>query len=187
MIGILALGLLVQGSALAAPPGTPLRLVAFAINLNSTHPGRSSGIVEIVIERWSSEEERGALLTALHQGGQDALLKALQKAPRVGYIRTPDSIAWDLHYAHQRPDSNGGQRIFLGTDRRIAFWESFNNTRSLDYPFTLVELHLGANGRGDGQLSIATKITEGTDGHYLHLEDYSAEPVRLQDVHTETK
>jgi len=131
--------------------------------------------------------ERGEFLASFHQKGQDALLKALQETPRVGYVRTPDSIAWDLHYAHQTSDPNGGQRIFLATDRRIAFWESFNHTRSLDYPFTLIELHLGANGRGEGKLSIATKITENQDGRYLTLEDYSAEPVRLQDVHVEKK
>jgi hypothetical protein len=183
---ILTLGLVVQGSALAAPPAVPLKLLAFAVNLNATHPSRASGFVEISIERWSMDEERSDLLRALAQG-QDSLLRSLREAPRVGYIRTPDSIGWDLHYAHATPDPNGGTRIFLGTDRRIAFWESFNNTRSLDYPFTLIEIHLDAKGKGEGRLSIATKIIPNTDGKYLTLEDYSAEPVRLQEVHVVKK
>jgi hypothetical protein len=195
LIGIalaLALGLVLgmggSGSALAAAqPTTPLKLTAFAINLGANRPAAKAGIVEIVIERWSSDAERSELLDALRLHGQDGLLKSLQENPRVGYIRTPDSLAWDLHYAHVSPDPGGGQRIFLATDRRIAFWESFNNTRSLNYPFTLVEMHLGPNGKGEGRMSIATKVVADSNGKFLHLEDFAAEPTRLQDVHAEKR
>ncbi|HTQ79113.1 MAG TPA: hypothetical protein VMM92_03895 [Thermoanaerobaculia bacterium] len=182
---VLSLGL--TGPASAQLPSPPVRLTAFAINLNAAGraPAREASVVEIVIERWSAPDERGALLGALSQG-ESALLSALQKTPRVGYIRTPDSVALDLHYAHLSPDPNGGQRIFLATDRRIGFWEGFHNTRSLDYPFTLIEIHMGPDGKGEGRMSIATKVYADKDG-YLRLEDYSAEPVRLQEVHLEKK
>jgi hypothetical protein len=148
IVSLLALG----SAAIAQEPPTPLRLTAYAINLGANHPAARAGVVEIVIERWSTDAERSELLSAFRQGGQSGLLKALQENPRVGYIRTPDTVAWDLHYAHVTQDPNGGQRLFLATDRRIAFWEAFNNTRSLNYPFTLAEIHLGANGHGEGQL-----------------------------------
>jgi hypothetical protein len=180
--------LLALGSAIAAPePATPLRLTAYAINLGANHPAARAGVVEIVIERWSSDAERSELLNAFRQHGQDGLLKALQENPRVGYIRTPDTVAWDLHYAHVSEDPNGGRRIFLATDRRIAFWEAFNNTRSLNYPFTLAEIHLGPNGHGEGQLSIATKVVADANGRFLHLENFSFEPTRLEDVHVDKK
>jgi hypothetical protein len=179
--------LLALGSATAAAPTTPLRLTAYAINLGANRPAARAGIVEIVIERWSSDTERSELLSTFERHGQDGLLKALQENPRVGYIRTPDSLAWDLHYAHVRPDPNGGERIFIATDRRIAFWEAFNNTRSLRYPFTLIEIHLVANGQGEGKMSIATRVVADSSGRFLHLEDFSAEPTRLQNVHVEKK
>lgn len=180
--------LLALGAAVAAPElGTPLRLTSYAINLGANRPAARAGVVEIVIERWSSDAERSELLNSFRQGGQDGLLKALQENPRVGYIRTPDTVAWDLHYAHLTPAPDGGERIFLATDRRIAFWEAFNNTRSLNYPFTLAEIHLGANGHGEGQLSIATKVVADSNGRFLHLENFSLEPTRLQDVHVEKR
>jgi hypothetical protein len=182
--GLLGLGLF--ATLATAQPSTPLRLTAFAINLGANHPAAQAGIVEIVIERWSTEQERSELLGSLRKS-QDSLLTALRENPRVGYIRTPDSIAWDIHYAHVTPEFGGGSRIFLATDRRIAFWEAFNDTRSLNYPFTLIEIHMDPNGKGEGRMSIATKVIADADGKFLRLEDYSVEPVRLQQVHVQKK
>ena len=48
----------------------------------------------------TTDEEREALIAAFVEGGQNMLLKALQKVkPRVGYIRTPNSLGYDLQYA----------------------------------------------------------------------------------------
>ena len=57
--------------------------------------------VEIVVNRWSTDAERDRLLTVLREQGPAKLLDALQAVPRLGYIRTPDSIAYELHYAHK--------------------------------------------------------------------------------------
>jgi len=188
MVGSLVLGLIVLGlrTATAAPPTPPFKLTAFAINLGSNRPAATAGTVEISIERLSTEQERDELIGSL-RNGQDSLLKALQENPRVGYIRTPDSIGWDLHYAHATPTPDGGTRIFIATDRRIKYWEAFNNTRSLDYPFTLIEIHLGPDGKGEGRMSIATKVVPDANGKLLRLEDFSIEPTRLQNVHLAKK
>ena len=160
------------------------RFTAFAVNLGSRGPisGGGAGTVEIAINRWSSDEETQSLVGAFRNGGSDTLLSALRENPSVGYIRTPDRVGWQLHYARQIPTDDGGRRIFLATDRPIGFWEAVNQTRSLDYPFTLIELRLGPDGRGEGRMSIATQITESPDRKYLQLEDYFSEPVRLQEV-----
>ena len=76
----------------------PLRFSAFNVSM----PTGMSGVTEIVIERWTTTAERTKLLglveTAKYgEGGQRKLLDALQKVkPRVGFIRTPNSIGWDL-------------------------------------------------------------------------------------------
>ncbi len=188
IVGSLMLALIVLGlrSAAAAPPTPPFKLTAFAINLGSNRPAATAGTVEISIERLSTEQERNELLSSL-QKGQDNLLKALHENPRVGYIRTPDSIGWDLHYAHVTPTPDGGTRIFLATDRRINYWEAFSNTRSLDYPFTLIEIHLGPDGKGEGKMSIATKVVPDANGKLLRLEDFSIEPTRLQNIQVAKK
>ncbi len=177
----------IQGLQAADLPPTPLKLTALAINLGANRPVQREQIVEISVDRYSTEAERGELLDALRLHGQDGLLKSLQENPPVGTIRTPDSVALDLHYAHVTPDSNGGLRIFLATDRRIAFWEAYHDTRSLDYPFTLIEIHLDASGHGEGRMSIATKVVADAQGKFLRLEDFSVEPTRLQSVQVQRK
>ncbi len=51
----------------------------------------------------------------------------------------------------------------------------------------LAEIHLGANGHGEGQLSIATRVVADSNGRFLHLENFGIEPTRLQDVHVEKR
>ena len=61
-------------------------------------PTGMSGVTEIAIERWTTKAERASLLDLVEtakygEGGQRKLLNALQKIkPRVGFIRTPNSI-----------------------------------------------------------------------------------------------
>lgn len=192
LIGALAAGLLLLGLVSSAMTSaitqmrTPLRLSAFAVNMAATRPSAQASIVEIQIDRWSTDQERQSLLDVLHNESAQDLLRALQKAPRVGFIRTPDSLAWDLHYARATASDDGGTRIVLATDRRMSFWELANRERSVDYPFTVIEIHLDKSGKGEGRMSIATRVTAGGDGN-IHLENYSIEPVRLQNVQVRTK
>jgi hypothetical protein len=160
----------------------PQRFTAFAVNLGADRPAARANVVEINIERWSTEAERTSLLDTFRKQGESALLRALQDTERVGYIRTPDSIGWDLRFAYQEPTSDGGRRIVIATDRRIGFWEVYNNTQSTDYPFTLIELRLGSNGEGEGRMSLATRVGLSENGKILQLENYSAQPVLLRNV-----
>ena len=152
-----------------------------ALAVNISNIGRTGATpVDIVIERYSTDAESERLLAIFKEKGPEALLDALRDTPRVGYIRTPDSLAYDLHYARQAPAEDGGKRIVLATDRPIGFWEAANRPRSLDYPFTLIELRVNDEGEGVGKLSIATKIT--LSGSVLALENFGNQPVMLNQV-----
>ena len=146
-----------------------------------------AGTVEMVVNRWSTDAERDKLLTVLMEKGPDKLLDTLRDMPRVGYFRTPTSIGYDLHYARRTPLPDGGERVVLATDRRISFWEAANQPRSIDYPFTVIELHINGDGEGEGKLSIATKITAEKETKTIILEDYANQPVMLQSVKRERK
>lgn len=158
-----------------------VEFTASAINMNTTGAAATS-TVQIVIDRWSTDAERDRLLAAFQESGSERQLTALQKLPRIGYIRTPDSIGYELHYARQVADEDGGRKVFIATDRYISFWEAANRPRSIDYPFTLIELHIGHGGTGEGRMSIATRIIADKTNNVLTLENYSALPVRLQNV-----
>lgn len=157
----------------------PQRFTAFAANLGSVR-GPAAQTVDIEITRWSTDGERDQLLSVLKERGENALLSALQKLPKVGYLRTPNSLAYDLHFARQHPWGDGGRRVVMATDRYISFWEAANGTRSLQYPFTLIEMRLDHDGNGEGKLSVATKIT--LEDNNLVLENYSSQPVLLTKV-----
>jgi hypothetical protein len=159
----------------------PEKFTAFAVDISNTAPRANASTVDIQINRWSTDAERDQLLKVFREGGQDALLAALQKLPVVGGIRTPGSLSYDIHFARQRPEAEGGRMIFLMTDRYIGAWEASNRPRTIDYPFTLIQLDLDKNDRGVGKASIATQITQDPDGTIV-LENFSSQPVMLNDV-----
>jgi hypothetical protein len=160
---------------------TPVRFTANAINMNAG----AAGVVEIVIDRWSSNAERDKLMSVMLDKGPEKLLDALQDMPRVGYFRTPGSLGLDIHFARHTPGKDGGQRVVIVTDRRIAFWEAANQTRSAEYPFTVIELRLNNDGEGEGKLSIATKIIADKENNIITLENYDIQPVMLTNVRVE--
>jgi hypothetical protein len=170
-----------HGTALAAKPVE--HLTAFAVDMSSMAIRTRAGTIDIVINRWSTDQERDTLVSALREGGNDGLLKALQKIKEAaGYIRKPASIGYPLRFARQIPTPDGGRRIIVATDRYVSFLEATNQPRTMDYPFMVVDIRLGPDGKGTGKLMPLAKITMNTD-HVVEIENYASEPVRLTEVH----
>jgi hypothetical protein len=162
------------------------RYVALAVNLGGTPGPTGAGTVEITIDNWSTDAQRDQLMKALIEKGPEKLLDTLQKMPRVGSIRTPNSIGYDLHYARKMPMEEGGDQIILATDRYIGFWEAANRPRTVDYPFTLIEMRVGKDGVGEGKMSLFTKIMYDKKKNQIVLEDYGSQPVLLTQVKRES-
>jgi len=181
----ISIACLIATSLLAMPAaqtdGTGERFRAFAVNIGT--PGRAgAGQVEIVVNRWSTDAERERLMTTLIEKGPEKLLDALVSLPRVGYFRTPNSIGYDVHFAYHTQLPDGGERVVMATDRYISFWEAANRPRSIDYPFTVIEMHINGDGKGEGKMSLATKVVADEDKRSILLENYSTQPVMLNDV-----
>ena len=157
------------------------KFTAFAVDVSTLTTRARTSPVDVVINRWSSDAERDRLLAVLHDKGQQALLTELQKLPAVGYISTPGSLRYELHFAWQRPEAEGGRMVVLMTDRYIGAWEAANRPRTIDYPFTLLQLNLDKNGNGEGKASLYTRITETRNGT-IELENFANQPVALNDV-----
>lgn len=167
---------------MAQPRGSSVaEFTAFAVNMNAS-AGATTATVQIVINRWSSDAERAEFMNALQQKSADAQRNALQKLPRIGYIRTPDSIGYELHYANEVKDEDGGRRVFIATDRPISTWEAINRPRTIDYPFTFIEFHLGHGETGEGKMSVATRVIVNERRKLIELENYGIQPVLLQNV-----
>ena len=171
---------LVLGAPLAAqqgakPAGTPtamptkkspLRFTAFNVSM----PTGVAGVTDIVIERWSTDAERTSLLKLVEtakygEGGQRKLLNALQKIkPRVGYIRTPNSLGWDLRYAVENTLDEGTRQLVIATDKPVSFGAAASGSRIMDYPFTIIEMRMKPNEKGEGRMLTATSIWSRTAG-----------------------
>jgi hypothetical protein len=161
--------------------GAPERYTALAVNMGS--PVRWTSLsVEMVVNRWSSDAECARLLSILLEKGPAKLLDELRNMPRVGYIRTPDSVGYDLRFAQKTQGEDGGERVVLSTDRYISFWEAVNRPRTIDYPFTVIELRLGPNREGEGKMTLFTRIVPDKMKNTIVLEDYGTQPVLLQAV-----
>jgi hypothetical protein len=165
----------------AADEDGPLRCTAAAIGTGGLRTSPVATSLDIVVERWSSESERQRLIGSLKQG-EDEILETVRELRRVGYIRTPNSLGWDLHFAQSNPGEDGGRRVVVATDRPMSFWEIANQPRTVDYPFTFIQLQLNGDGEGRGTLSVATKVLSTRDGRFVELETYDAPPVQLNDV-----
>jgi hypothetical protein len=106
----------------------------------------------------------------------------LQKMKQVGTIRTPQTLAWDLRYARQFKDEEGGRRIVLITDRPIGFGEARNQSRSMDYPFTIIEIHLNARDEGEGKILGGAKIFVDEKKKELVVENWGQQPTRFNNI-----
>jgi hypothetical protein len=118
--------------------------------------------------------------------GPDKLLDALQDMPAVGHFGAPGNLSWDLRFARRVPLPDGGERVILVTDRRIGFWEAAHQPRSIDYPFTVIELRLNRDGEGEGKMSLATKVIHDKEHNIITLENYDIQPVQLTNVRRAT-
>ena len=153
-------------SVLVAPARAQMpvqKFTGFAINLNS---GPSTATVDFTIERWSTDAEREQLLSIIAEAKDPTqpLLRALQKMKSVGGLRTPQTLSWDLRYAREFKGEDGGRRIVLATDRPVGFREARNNSRTMDYPFTIIEIRLDKN-------------------RNIVLENYGQQPIRFNEIH----
>ena len=167
-------------------PQLPLNLSAVAVNMSNVGPAGPLRL-DIRIDRWSTDAERQGLMTTFLEKGARQLLDTLRDVKPVGRIRAPAKLGWELRYARHHALPDGGSQIVILTDRPVNFWEARNQPRTIDYPFTLIDLRLKQDGTGEGKASVATKITYNKSKQAIELENYASEPVRLNNVKAEAR
>ena len=142
--------------------------------------GSGAGRVQMRVTRWSTNVERDRLFATLKTQGSRSFLKMLQENPSIGTIKTPDSLAYDLRFAHQVRTADGGRRILIATDRPVGFWEEWTRARSADYPFVVIQMQIGAEGRGSGTLADAAKLR--AYANTVDIETFTIAPIMLKDI-----
>lgn len=136
--------------------------------------------LQISLERYTTVAERETMQAAFEKGKQDGLLSTLQRAPRVGIFRVPGNLSWDIKYAFRNRGRDNRTRIYLITDRNVSFAEAATRPRSLDYPFTVIEMRVDDNGMGEGNVMVAAAV--GFNDRDLVIEEFLDRPIRLTKV-----
>jgi hypothetical protein len=142
--------------------------------------------VRLYINGYSSPQEAQRLHGILSDGGPKALLKALQKMKPLGRIEREGTVGFYDFKVILSKKTPEGRHIYAVTDRPIGFLEAFAGSRSVDYPFGILELDLKTDKKGkeegEGSLIYAAQI-KGMDGDRVNIENLTFAPIRLLSVH----
>ncbi len=137
----------------------------------------------LVINRWSTDAERDTLLGVITESGQAKLLDAFWNVGRVGTLNWPGGLEYAVRYArrHARPD--GGSDVVLVVERPLWIWWDAK-IGSTDHPFTVVQLRLDKDGKGEGRVSFGVPVgSDKTIG--VALSDFARAPAVLTAVRRE--
>jgi len=163
-------------SALAyLPSGAGRRMVGAGATAN----------LKVYIDSYTNDAEAKQFATTLLEQGPDQLLKALEKANRIGKVELDRHMGFfDLKLIRSRPTQDG-RRIVGVCDRPIGFLEAYAGSQSMDNKFGIVILDLKQNSKGKeegaGQLIYAAKVKV-LEGNKIEVENYGVDPVKLMGV-----
>jgi hypothetical protein len=148
--------------------------------------------VKIDIFRWSTEDERKALVSAVKDHNDKAIADALQKAASLGSIWTNETLGYSIRYAFSDTTTNGLERVVVLTDGQLGswsgqIWKPIQASGSVSYPFALIELRVNRTGSGEGKMSLAGTVIADDNARTLTLGDYDAAPVLLRPVKRESE
>jgi hypothetical protein len=147
--------------------------------------GSSVTTFTLTIDSFNSDAEIQSLADTLKNGGQDALLKAITKEKR-GTIRIDTGLARDINAAWMSEGPEGERKITALSERLVGFSEARRGARSLDYPFTFIEIYMETDGKGEGGLIPAAKV-QFKGGKNWEVENFGIYPARLTNIRLRTK
>jgi hypothetical protein len=108
---------------------------------------------------------------------------AVKGAPTIGYIWGDGPTGYAIKYAWHSTEGAGRERIVLATERQLgshALPVAEPSGGLADAEFTVVELRLDANGRGEGKTSLASAVVVDRTAATLALDAYAEAPVQLR-------
>ena len=134
----------------------------------------------LVINRRTSDSDATRYLKTLDRDGQSGLLNEIDDND-LGRFSMGSSIGLPINAVLIDRDE-GDTRIRVLFKRWIGFGELRRGARSVDYPFSYVDIRIDPRtGRGEGTIIPAAKIrARGTDT--LEVEDFGTFPGRLMGV-----
>jgi hypothetical protein len=128
--------------------------------------------VNILIQQFSTQDDRKSLIDAFKRSGQDGLVRVLEDMKPKGRVRfASGGVGNDVKYIIELP-AETGRKLRLVTDRNLAFGELYAGTRSRDYSVGAIDLILTPDGKGSGTVLPACKLTVNKKKQQVDIETY---------------
>jgi len=176
---ILAAALVATTMGLGLPVSAQEVIDATAFG-TSTQMGKNVAI-KIIIERYSTPEDKKTIDEAFAKGQNQGLVDALSKMKPVGRIQIPGTLGYDIAYASST-STPAGRIVRFVTNRKIAFQEAYRNTQSQAYNLTGGEINIDnqEQKKSAGVLYPAAQLVINKDGD-LQIE-LRKNPWRLSNI-----
>jgi len=178
--------------AFAAAHGPAEHLVGRSLDASGTY----AGPVDIVIERWSTDEEyENVMKPMMGKSGPHAVLAALDKVRlRAGYVLTPGiqntgarallRRTWGIEFAREIKTPQG-RRIIVASREHLPIGEfPKDSALGTEHRLDVLEFRFDKNGKGVGKLADGSKVVFNKSTKMIEIAKFDAEPVRLADVGT---
>jgi hypothetical protein len=133
----------------------------------------------MVINRRTSDSDAARYLQTLQRGGQDDFSREIE-SNNYGRFSFDGQVGLPINAVLVDRDGDD-TRIRVVFKRWLGFGELRRGTRSVDYPFTYVELRVDQNGRGDGMIIPAARV-RARGSNTLEVEDFGTFPGRMMGV-----
>lgn len=170
--------------AVLAQEETKQKTEHFSASAYSMNRGARVVNVDIRVKAYTDNDKTQQFASALIEGGQPALTKALEKADDIGSIQLTGHVGfYDFKLIRSRPTPTG-RRIVAVCDRPLQFGELYGGTRSTDYTIGIMILDLAKDKKGkekgSGTLYYAAKVK--IKNRTIQIEHFQIHPVKLVNV-----
>jgi hypothetical protein len=147
--------------------------------------GGASRPFTLTINGYSSADDVSHAVAVLAEGGQDRLLDTLNDK-QLGRFSLGGQLGRDLNFVYETRTADGGRRITILFARWMNLFELRSGARSEDYPFSYIELYIGADGKGQGTFIPAARVSfDKKHGNEVNVENFGIYPARLAEVRLE--
>jgi hypothetical protein len=160
---------------------SPAETYAAEATVTTSEGAKASAPLTIVIDRWSTDDDRDTLIEAVRTGGSAAARHLLLARGAVGSIHLAGRQT-AVKYAYARP-TLGGRLITLVTSDPIRFVGGgvADAPPQAGYGLGVLILDVDVLGAGQGEMAPAATVRIDTQNAVV-TDDYGAEVVRLSKI-----
>lgn len=154
-------------------------IVSFGSGLNTRSVTRT---FDLTITGQTSDDKATSFLEILQSSGQDLLLKEISKE-NLGRFSFSGNLARDINVVRESV-VDGKRRIFIVFERWLQFAEIRGGYRSVDYPFSVIEMFVDEKtGKGEGTFIPAARISwrvdKRTQQNQVEIENFATFPAKI--------